>query len=176
MMEQFDPAQPMQAVFDAARLHRYLLTRIWDRDRPALVICMLNPSTADARKDDPTIKRCVHFAKAWGYGGIMVINLHSFRSPHPAELRKAEIPTRDSTTERVWREAIAYADQQSEPVLVAWGGNATQDDVEPVLKVLGSTTAICLGVTASGQPKHPLARGVHRVPNDAKPIEWEHAA
>jgi hypothetical protein len=68
-------------------LHRYWLWRIWSRSLPILVVCMFNPSTADARDDDPTIKRLCAFARAWGYGGILVINLRSYRTADPDECK-----------------------------------------------------------------------------------------
>jgi hypothetical protein len=64
--------------------YRYALMRMWD-DKPLMMFCMLNPSTADATKDDPTIRRCIGFAKDRGYGGIYVVNLMAYRATDPAE-------------------------------------------------------------------------------------------
>jgi hypothetical protein len=69
----------------AAR-HRYLLTRIWDKATPPVCFIMLNPSTADHHRDDPTIKRCMGFARRWGHGGIQVVNLFAYRATDPKEL------------------------------------------------------------------------------------------
>lgn len=66
--------------------YRYWLTRRWDLSLPVVTFLMLNPSTADARKDDATIRKCIGFAKAWGYGGIIVINLFALRSRNPEDL------------------------------------------------------------------------------------------
>ena len=66
--------------------YRYSLSRIWDESLPKLLFIMLNPSTADADNDDPTIRRCIGFAKGWGYGGIVVGNLYAYRSTNPMKL------------------------------------------------------------------------------------------
>ena len=74
------------AVVSDDGLYRYILTRTWDRSLPALVFCMLNPSTADATVDDPTIRKCIGFAQRLGYGGIIVVNLFAYRATKPREL------------------------------------------------------------------------------------------
>ena len=63
------------ATFSADRRYRYRLWREWDRSRAVVAFVMLNPSTADASRDDPTIRRCIGFARAWGFGGVEVANL-----------------------------------------------------------------------------------------------------
>ena len=74
------------AVLSEDRRYRYCLSRSWGRgERMAWI--MLNPSTADADVDDPTIRRCRSFAKAWGYGGLEVVNLFAYRATNPAALR-----------------------------------------------------------------------------------------
>jgi hypothetical protein len=98
MADLFDgPGGPAKsAVISPCGLYRYRLTRTWDAVRWSAAFVMLNPSTADAVDDDPTIKRCVGFAKRWGCGGIVVANLFAFRSADPDEwpidLRVREFP------------------------------------------------------------------------------------
>ena len=70
-------------------LYRYSLTRKWEAWKGTVNFIMLNPSTADAQEDDPTIRRCIGFAKAWGYGGIVVTNLFAYRATNPKELKKS---------------------------------------------------------------------------------------
>ena len=65
-------------------LYRYWLEREWDTALPKLVVGMLNPSTADAAVDDPTLLTLIHFGRLWGYGGLAVVNLYGWRSPHPS--------------------------------------------------------------------------------------------
>ena len=67
------------AELSACGKYRYRLSRIWDDKKPLVLFIMLNPSTADAEQDDPTIRRCIAFAKNWGYGGFMAGNLFAFR-------------------------------------------------------------------------------------------------
>ncbi|TMF61888.1 MAG: DUF1643 domain-containing protein, partial [Chloroflexi bacterium] len=73
------PAAVRGATFSADRRYRYRLWRRWDGARPVVAFVMLNPSTADARRDDPTIRRCIGFAKSWGFGGVEVVNLFAYR-------------------------------------------------------------------------------------------------
>ena len=72
--------------------YRYQLSRIWEEEKPKVLFIMLNPSTADADVDDPTIRRVVNFAKSWGYGGVFVGNLYAFRSTDPKGLRYIDNP------------------------------------------------------------------------------------
>ncbi|MFD3920195.1 DUF1643 domain-containing protein [Streptomyces sp. NPDC058595] len=71
--------------------YRYRLTRTWGPG-PAAVMVMLNPSTADGTQDDPTVRRCVTFADAWGCGGLIVVNLYAWRATKRAELKLAPDP------------------------------------------------------------------------------------
>ena len=74
------------AVFSDCRKYRYALWRIWDENKPLVMIIGLNPSTADEISNDPTITRCKSFARACGYGGVLVANLFGFRATSPNEL------------------------------------------------------------------------------------------
>lgn len=69
--------------------YRYCLSRVWDKEKPKVLFIMLNPSTADSEKDDPTILRCIAFAKSWDFGSLYVINLYAFRATNPKDLLKA---------------------------------------------------------------------------------------
>lgn len=68
--------------------YRYQLWRIWDESLPKVLFIMHNPSTADADVDDPTIRRCIAYAKEWGYGGLYVGNLSPYRATDPKDLKK----------------------------------------------------------------------------------------
>ena len=78
--------------------YRYLLWREWDNSHKTVSFIMLNPSRADAQVNDPTITRCINFAKSWGYGRLEVVNLFAYRTPKPSLLKQA--------AEREGREAI----------------------------------------------------------------------
>ena len=76
----------INAELSICKKYRYSLTRIWDEDKPNVMFVMLNPSTADEKNDDPTIRRCINFAKDFGAGGIYVVNLFPLRATNPNEL------------------------------------------------------------------------------------------
>ena len=80
------------AEFSKDRIHRYALYRVWDESKPLIMLIGLNPSTADENKDDPTIKRCVSFAKHWGYGGLIMVNIFAYRATDPRKMKKATDP------------------------------------------------------------------------------------
>lgn len=129
--------------------YRYVLERSWGCERTVLVIG-LNPSTADAKVDDPTVRRCVQFAKDWGFGRLLIANLFAYRSTNPSVLLKVDDPIGPST-DRILRETIEEADC----VVAAWGarGGLLKRD-QTVLEMLDDV--YCIGLTASGMPRHPL--------------------
>lgn len=167
---------PIGAVLSDDRLHRYWLWRVWDRSLPLLVVCMFNPSTADARKDDPTILRLFRFATTWGYGGFLVINLYSYRSSDPVECKAEGENAFGDAQPEAWAQALDIAARQGSPVLVAWGNLASEADVAPFYQTANDLDLICLGLTKSGAPKHPAARGRERIPDDQQPIPFKRAA
>jgi hypothetical protein len=144
----------MSAIISECGKFRYRLGRRWDKGGWTLAYVMLNPSTADAEKDDATIRRCIGFAKAHGYSAMEVVNLYAYRATKPADLRKAGYlvgPENDAHIEQVAREA--------ETVCVAWGANVKDLErpqlVLPILRKVG-TPIMCLHITRSGYPSHPL--------------------
>jgi hypothetical protein len=155
------------AVFSGRRTHRYALTRWWDADRPAAVFVMLNPSTADAFTVDPTVRRCIGFAQRWGAGGLVVLNAFALRSTNPKALYTHPDPVGRLNDAVIADYVRRYAGVR---VVVAWGQHGTHlDRAGRVVRVLSSVGAqpVCLGVTKSGQPRHPLY-----APGDAEPNPW----
>lgn len=139
------------ASFSRDRRYRYDLGRWWD-EGATLTWVMLNPSMADARTDDPTIRRCMSFSQAWGFGALRVVNLFALRTPDPNALLEAA-DARGPRGSRALRLALRDADA----VVAAWGnvhprlpGRATE-----VRRMLPAD-AWCLGVTGRGEPRHPL--------------------
>jgi len=116
------------------------------------VFVMLNPSTADAEQDDPTIRRCAGFARAWGFGGMTVVNLFAFRATDPARLRRARDPVgRDNDHH------IATAARGAGMVVLAWGVHGALDGRDRVVAaLLADVRPRCLGTTRGGYPRHPL--------------------
>jgi len=151
-------------------LYRYTLWREWDASLKRCAFIMLNPSTADAEKDDPTIRRCIGFAKQWGCGQILVVNLYAFRATKPADLFKAEDPAGPNnfltlTNRCRWVGGPSVPAECRGPVVAAWGGNAEPGkaaDNAHNIRGLGIDLK-CLGVNKDGSPKHPLY-----VPYDTK--------
>src|ERR1700747_1513844 len=80
--EQID-ALDSGALFSPCRRWRYLLWRRWDRDRGICAFICLNPSVADETQDDPTVRRCINYAKDWGYGSLFMLNAYAFRATDP---------------------------------------------------------------------------------------------
>lgn len=171
------------AAISACKRYRTHLVRRWGPGA-RLVVCMLNPSRADAELDDPTILALILFAMAWGYGGIEVINLRAWRTSSPRDLFAAEadgIDTIGPDNEASWYGMRTYARCNNLPILVAWGNNAPAADVARFSDFFGRTAfgvvptvqLICLGTTARGAPIHPAARGKHRVPRDQQPIHYQ---
>lgn len=124
---------------------------------------MLNPSTADADNDDPTIRRCMSFARREGFGGIFVMNLFAFRSMSPAHMRAADDPVGpDNDYYSKWLLSHAHAGQM--PILAAWGAHGThkgRDNYFRGLAQMYGARLVTLGTTKDGHPRHPLY-----VPND----------
>lgn len=156
--------------------YRTHLVRRWEFGRDRLIVCMLNPSRADADIDDPTILTLIHFARAWGCGGIEVINLRAWRTSSPRELYAVEadgIDTIGPGNEAAWRDMRTYAHCNNLPILAAWGNNALPADVARFATFFDGITLISLGTTQAGAPMHPAARGKHRIPRDQQPIPYE---
>ncbi|MFF7527305.1 DUF1643 domain-containing protein [Streptomyces pseudovenezuelae] len=143
------------AVFDSrVREYRYLLTRIWDPDVKPVVFLMLNPSTADALEDDPTIRRCTSFARRERAGGLVVVNLFGLRSTDPRALLHHRDPVG-----RYNDAFVRQATDQASKVICAWGAaGVTGDRGREVTRALEARKVplFCLGRTSTGQPRHPL--------------------
>jgi hypothetical protein len=135
-------------------LYRYRLSRFWGPGL-ALPFVMLNPSTADGEVDDPTIRRCVGFARRLGFDGIGVWNLYAYRATKPADLWQADYPV-GPDNDRCLRHLFEWA-RNEVPVVAAWGSHAKPERVAQVLAMPWADTALwCLGRTAGGAPRHPL--------------------
>jgi len=138
------------AVIDPTGAYRYRLRREWDDTLPRTCFVMLNPSTADATLDDPTIRRCIGFSRFWGCGSVEVVNLFALRSTDPRALLSAADPVGAENDQHI-REASTSA----LVVVAAWGAHgALLNRDRKVMRLLDSPQ--CLGVTSAGFPRHPL--------------------
>ncbi len=149
------------AIFSPCRKYRYTLTRIWNGNKPLASFIGLNPSTADEIKNDPTVTRCINYAKRWGYGGIIMLNIFAFRATVPKMLKSAAEPIGKDTD--VW---ITAKSQETDLTIACWGTHGEfMDRGKEVLKLLNDFK--CLGITKHGYPKHPLY-----LRNDLEPIDF----
>lgn len=144
-------------------LYRYGLWRKWS-DGPQVLFIMLNPSTADATQDDPTIRRCVAFAKSWGFGSLAVGNLFAYRTTDPAVLAKFPCPIGELNDE--WLSRLRY---ESQLHIAAWGAHGSlygrSAHVRWLFNSLGANLQV-LAMTKLGEPAHPLY-----LPGDLRPVE-----
>jgi hypothetical protein len=147
------------ADFSPCMRYRYALTRSWDATRPELLVVMLNPSTADALHDDPTIRRVRGFAERWAFGSVRIMNLFALQSTDPRALMQHEDPVGPENDERL-RAALAETAQPAPSgrwVLAAWGvhGNYKARAFR-VLHMVPGAHWFSLGTTQDGSPRHPL--------------------
>ena len=158
-----NPSGP--AVFSEDRVYRYTLRRrtgLWDRE---LVFVMLNPSTADETKDDPTVRRCIRFAHDWEFGRLVVVNIFAHRATDPTELLVQDDPVGPLNDWWIW-----HAAWNADMVVLAWGVYGAYRDrgyeVAFKLGLLGSIRekVHVLGLTKDGHPKHPLYIPADRLP------------
>jgi len=129
------------ALISDCQKYRYWLTRSCENMFPEkgnALFVMLNPSTADASEDDPTIRRCIGFARSWDCNGLTVANLYAYRATKPCDL---------------WKLAKEHGD-----IVCAWGNNAKQERVKEFKKIAkeSSVGLWCLGTNNNGSPQHPL--------------------
>lgn len=152
------------------KLYRYTLRRDLGTPLtsrwPVVLWIMLNPSTADATQDDPTIRRCMGFSTAWGASRMYVVNLFALRATDPKDLKAARHPVDLANggvndfciglmAHKTWHEGGA--------VIFAWGAHGSfrgrSEKVQRLLKInewLKSYSPLCLGQTKHSEPKHPL--------------------
>jgi len=144
--------------------YRYMLRRVWDNDLPRCAWIMLNPSTADASVDDPTIRKCIGFAQRWGFGSIVVANLFAFRSTDSGVLRDKIEHVGDENDR--W---ILNATSLATRIVCAWGSHpAARFRGAVVRQRLSESCKIhALKLSKDGSPWHPLY-----VPYSTEPLDW----
>lgn len=142
------------AVISECGTYRYSLTRKWS-EGPTCVFIMLNPSTADASEDDPTIRRCIGFAKREGCGSLEVVNLMAFRATNPKDIPSDADTAMGPDNFKYIKSAINFGN----PIIAAWGshpaGKRLGVDMLRVLKNIGADVK-AFKLTKSGVPGHPL--------------------
>ncbi len=141
------------AIFDINGRYRYTLWRAWSTYHPRIVFILLNPSTADEERNDPTIWRCMGFARAWNFGSMEVVNLFAYRATDARELFKVDDPVGEENNYY-----LIQAVERCSTVVVGWGtkGTLLGRDRQVMSLFAGRKDVHCLGVTKNGQPRHPL--------------------
>lgn len=153
-----EPLMKNTAKLSACRTYRYALWRTWDSAKPFVLFVGLNPSTADEKTDDPTLIRCINFAKSWGYGGVCMANLFAFRATDPVRMKAAIDPVGKQNNR--WLKKLAG---EAGIVVAAWGNDgAFLNRSEKVKKILPEL--YCLKMNKSGEPTHPLYQPAKQQP------------
>ncbi|MBC9005165.1 DUF1643 domain-containing protein [Micromonospora aurantiaca (nom. illeg.)] len=173
----FGPAQPCRrhpgrptTVCAGCHPYRYELTRTWDRRRPPATFLMLNPSTADALTDDPTIRRCIGYARTWACGGLVVINTFALRSTDPRALYGHADPI-GPDNDRVIGQRLTRIAANGGPLIAAWGAHGVHLDRHRQVAALTAQRGVqmaALAITKGGHPGHPLY-----LPRTARPVPYE---
>ncbi len=153
------------ATFSSCRRWRYLLWRRWDARKPVVNFLMLNPSTADEMKLDPTCARARDYAERWGYGALIVTNIFAFRNTNPDRMKAAKDPVGRGNDA-----AIVRAAKESAITVCAWGnhGGFLGRSTKILEKLKANNIPLhALRVNANGEPAHPLY-----LPRRLEPIPW----
>lgn len=159
----FNQQMTSGALISACGKYRYKLWRVWDLGKPAMVWVMLNPSKANATENDATIRWIMGYAKALGYGGVLVVNLFAFRATVPEDMKKAPGPIGPENDRHIV-DAIAETRANGGTVVLAWGNHGSFMDRDRAVFALVRKSihryslpeAKCLGVTVQQQPMHPV--------------------
>jgi hypothetical protein len=156
--------------------YRYLLWREWDINNKTISFIMLNPSRADAEVNDPTITRCINFAKAWGYGRLEVVNLFAYRTSKPSLLRQVTEPIGKDNDQY-----IVEAVRRSDRVILAWGNHGMwrKQDLYVLQLLKNHDHLYSLGITKKGCPRHPLylcsTTKPQRYPKELRLLKSDHS-
>jgi hypothetical protein len=145
------------AIFDETERYRYLLTRTFPKECGSGIVTfvMLNPSIADALRNDATVTRCSGYARRWGYASLEVVNIFALRTADPRKLKRIFDPSGGLTNEDYIVESCKRADF----VVAGWGAHGKLKEQAGHICWLLHRNGVelnSLGVTATGEPRHPL--------------------
>ena len=149
------------AVFSENKKYRYALWRIWSHEEPKVMFICLNPSTADEVNDDPTLIRCMNYARQWGYGGVITSNLFAYRTSQPRNLREVNDPVGHEND--MWIQELCA---KVNMIVGGWGNHGSYlNRSKAVLEFI--PVIHCLKINRSGEPSHPLYQ-----PKSALPFRY----
>lgn len=149
------------AEFSPCRTYRYVLWRIWGGSTGYAMFIGLNPSTADETTNDPTVRRCIAYAKYWGYSGLCMTNLFAYRATDPAEMRRAVDPVGPDNND--W---LRDAGSLASVIVAAWGCHGRHHGRDLVVRQMFPQLTY-LRLTKDGHPAHPLY-----LPKTLMPRPW----
>ena len=138
------------ATFSDCRKYRYALSRTWNGKKKTILFIGLNPSTANEKIDDPTIRRCINYAQNWGYGSLLMVNLFAYRATLPSELKNVKNPIGNDNDLH-----ILELSKKADLTVAAWGNEGFLLNRDKEVKKL-IPNLMCLKINKSGQPAHPL--------------------
>lgn len=140
------------------RKYRYALWRTWDDSKSRVMFIGLNPSTADEVTDDPTLVRCMNFAKSWDYGGVCMANLFAFRATDPLDMKASKDPV--GSENDTW---LTKLSKEAGLVVAAWGNDGSYlNRSQQVVELISDLNY--LKMNKSGEPAHPLYLSSKLVP------------
>src|SRR5438105_1249793 len=138
-------------VYSSDMRYRYAFARWWDADGPLILWVGINPGKGDTElRRRPTLERCIRWSRSWGAAGLMFANLFAARHNKPKGLRGMTDPVGPHNDA-----ALVAMSAVAGRTVAAWGGGGGLHDRAAAVAELLSNP-LCLGVTASGQPRHPL--------------------
>ena len=140
------------AEFSPDRVHRYALWRTWNESKGIAMFVGLNPSTADEVKNDPTVTRCINYAKRWEFGGMIMGNIFAFRATDPKVMKDSADPVGPDNDQ--WLLKLA---KETSLIVAVWGNHGEfMERGKAVLRLFEETDLHCLALNKTGHPKHPL--------------------
>jgi hypothetical protein len=141
-----------EAGISSCEEYRWWLWRCWDPSKPLCIWIMMNPSTADWQKNDPTIGKVIRYCQRWGYGGVLVLNIYAYRSSKPEGIQ-GRVGHRNNW----WIVTMfSFAKRKRLKVICAWGASHKErgDEVRR-LAVSAKLKLWCVEMAKNGEPKHP---------------------
>ncbi len=154
-------------VFSKCRRYRYVWRHVWDNSLPRCAFIGLNPSTADEEGPDPTVRRSINYAKTWGYGALIMLNLFGLRATDPKIMLAAKTPIGPRNNQWIWAEVNDTRTLHGGIVIAAWGNHGAHLQRSAEVRRVLSGRLYCLSLTKSGEPAHPLY-----LKGDLKPMRW----
>ena len=152
------------ATFSPDRVYRYSLWREWIGGDGYCMFVGLNPSTADETSDDPTIRRCIGYAKQWGYSALEMCNLFAYRATDPKDMLIGVTDPVGPANDTILRFSARHAGI----VIAAWGTHGSHLGRDQAVRAM-LPNIYALKLTKGGHPSHPLYLRA-----DLKPLHWPH--